>query len=574
VLPKLPARWNLRTLACRTTVVAIAILAVGAVSAQAASTLSKSGATLTIQGSGGVDEVDVSYLQPASGLSPGYTRIEDPNGGVSGPLPAGCTSFAYTGFYGPTTRVECEDGGHNGAGDPIPFIDNLVVTLGAGGDRGNVSDCYDDVAIDVGDGDNTAFAPACTTGVYEVTSGSGVDEVTSTDARTAPFTANLGGGDDHFSGGGGTDIVHGGNGDDRMYGEGGNDQLYGEGDADNPDGGAGDDLVDGGAGDDGLEKSLGVSNDPGLGADTYVGGPGTDQLLLDAHAPGVAISLNGAADDGRSGEGDNVGSDIEEIDATDGNDSFTGSAGNDGFYGRIGNDTIHGAGGDDNLRGAGGDDSIFGDGGNDKLEGSTGADTVDGGSGSDQMYGDQANCVGVFICTPDPDTLRARDGERDTVDCGGGADTADVDDIDVVAYCANVTITKTGEPPPGCVAPNPACPPPPSKTTFSFTTSGKRSRAKGIAVKVTCSAKCTFGVKLEIAAKVAKKAKLGRKAVTIGSAKGSLGAAGSQTVTVKLSSKARSKLKKLKTVAGTLKVAAADAGGATTNLKQGVKTVR
>src|SRR3954468_10750047 len=128
----------------RLLVVAVASLCLCAPSAQAASTLSMSGATLTVQGSGGVDEVTVSYLLPADGLSPGYTRIEDPNGGVNGALPPGCTSFPYTGFYGPTTRVECEDGGHTGAGDPIPFIDNLVITLGASGDRAGVSDCYDD----------------------------------------------------------------------------------------------------------------------------------------------------------------------------------------------------------------------------------------------------------------------------------------------------------------------------------------------------------------------------------------------------------------------------------------------
>src|SRR4051812_6865827 len=318
----------------RLLVVAVASLCLCASSAQAASTVAESGATLTVQGGGGVDEVTISYLPPADGLSPGYTRIEDPNGGVNGPLPPGCASFAYTGFYGPTTRVECEDGGHDGGGNPIPFIDALDITTGGGGDTANVNDCYDDVAIDLGEGDNHAGAPNCTTGTFSITSGSGVDYINSGDARTAPFTANLGGGNDEFFGARGGDIVHGGDGDDRLYGEDGDDQLYGEGGSDNPDGGAGNDLVDGGAGDDGLEKSLGVSNDTGLGADHYVGGPGHDKLLLDAHAPGVAISLNGAADDGNAGEGDNVEADIEEIDATDGNDSFTGSAGAGRFYRR------------------------------------------------------------------------------------------------------------------------------------------------------------------------------------------------------------------------------------------------
>jgi Ca2+-binding RTX toxin-like protein len=552
----------------RLLVVAVASLCLCVSSAQAASTVAESGATLTVQGGGGVDEVTISYLSPADALSPGYTRIEDPNGGVNGPLPPGCASFAYTGFYGPTTRVECEDGGHTGAGDPIPFIDRLEITTGGAGDTVNVNDCYDDVAIDVGEGENNAGAPACDTGAYVITSGGGVDHVTSSPARTAPFTANLGGGDDQFFGGQGGDVVHGGDGEDRLYGLEGNDQLYGEGGADNPDGGAGNDLVDGGAGDDGLEKSLGVSNDSGLGADHYVGGPGTDKLLLDAHAYGVNISLNGAADDGTPGEGDNVEPDIEDIDGTEGNDTFTGSDGPDKFYGRLGNDTIHGGGGNDDLDGASADDSVYGDAGNDKLVGSNGADTIDGGPGTDQMYGDQATCAGFFSCTGDPDKLFARDGAQDSVDCGGGADTAQVDPADVVAFCSVVdvgTVSGPHDPPPP--------PPPPPTAAASFRTAGTLSRAKGIDVRVTCPAACTFTVKLTIAAKVARKAKLGRKALIIGTAKGTLPKAGDKTVTVKLSAKARKKLKKLRTVAATLTVAVKDAGSPTT-LKQAVKLVR
>ena len=39
------------------------------------------------------------------------------------------------------------------------------------------------------------------------------------------------------------------------------------------------------------------------------------------------------------------------------------------------------------------------------------------------------------------DTLFARDGEKDSVDCGGGADTANVDQLDVVAFCASDSTT-------------------------------------------------------------------------------------------------------------------------------------
>ena len=162
----------------------------------------------------------------------------------------------------------------------------------------------------------------------------------------------------------------------------------------------------------------------------------------------MTISLDGQANDGTPGEGDNVGSDIEKIEGTTGNDFFTGSAGADNFEGDSGDDEIHGAGGSDDLYGGSGDDKMFGDAGNDKLQGAAGADTVDGGAGLDQIYGDNASCS-VF-CAFDADTLFARDGEKDAVDCGGGADSAQVDQLDVVSDCASVD--RQGVAPPGALA--------------------------------------------------------------------------------------------------------------------------
>jgi hypothetical protein len=150
----------------------------------------------------------------------------------------------------------------------------------------------------------------------------------------------------------------------------------------------------------------------------------------------MAISIDGQGNDGSSGEGDNVGSDIEAIAGTVHNDVFAGSEGPENFEGGGGDDEIHGAGGNDDLYGGSGDDRVFGDAGNDKVQGASGADSVTGGPGLDQIYGDIASCS-VF-CTFDADTLFARDGERDVVDCGAGADTAQVDQLDVVAFCSNV----------------------------------------------------------------------------------------------------------------------------------------
>ena len=101
--------------------------------------------------------------------------------------------------------------------------------------------------------------------------------------------------------------------------------------------------------------------------------------MLEGHTGGMNISLDGQANDGSPGEGDNVGSDFEQINGTDANDNFTGRGGNDKFSGGGGNDEMHGGGGADNLVGDGGDDRVYGDAGNDKVEGTSGADIVDGG---------------------------------------------------------------------------------------------------------------------------------------------------------------------------------------------------
>ena len=110
--------------------------------------------------------------------------------------------------------------------------------------------------------------------------------------------------------------------------------------------------------------------------------------------------------------------------------------------------------------------------------------------------------------------------------------------------------------------------------TFSFRAASTSSRAKGVAVKVTCGARCRFTATLSISASVARKARLGRKATTIGTARGTLSASGTKAVTVKLTRKARSRLAKMKSVSATLKLAVVDASGATTRKQKGVKLRR
>lgn len=327
-------------------------------------------------------------------------------------------------YEGTATRVSC------------PGHVDVRVELGGGRDEvyfngtsSEEGDCFSSYVINLGEGsnENTMYPSCAPAAVGTITAGSGDDTLRGGSASTR-MTINAGAGNDTVDGGEGVDVIHGGEGADGVFGTGGDDQVYGEGGNDQLRGGAGNDVEDGGPGDDDIGfRGVNTAGEPDGGADQVRGGDGTDLLRLDGHDGAMTISLDGQANDGMPGEGDNIGSDIEKLLGTAGNDVFSGSAGADGFDGGPGGDEIHGAGGGDDLRGGTGDDRLFGDAGNDKVEGTNGTDIVDGGPGTDQLNGDIAGCS-VF-CAPDIDTLRARDGERDTVNCGGPGE-AQVDQLD------------------------------------------------------------------------------------------------------------------------------------------------
>jgi hypothetical protein len=89
-------------------------------------------------------------------------------------------------------------------------------------------------------------------------------------------------------GGAAADVLAGGAGDDGVSGGGGADAVSG---------GSGDDFIHGGG-----------------GADTLSGGTGIDTVQYGFAAAG-AISLDGVANDGLAGENDNVGTDVEDVNA-------------------------------------------------------------------------------------------------------------------------------------------------------------------------------------------------------------------------------------------------------------------
>src|SRR5688572_3248282 len=103
-----------------------------------------------------------------------------------------------------------------------------------------------------------------------------------------------------LNGGDGDDDLIAGEGDDKLLGGNGNDFLNGQ---------HGDDLLDG-----------------GFGADDMFGGHGVDTATYASRIAGVVVTLDGVANDGQVGEGDNVRPDVENLIGGHASDSLTGSA--------------------------------------------------------------------------------------------------------------------------------------------------------------------------------------------------------------------------------------------------------
>ena len=366
-----------------------------------------------------------------------------------------------------------------------------------------------------------------------------------------PITINGNGGNDTiqdaYNGTAGR-VLNGGAGKDDIKGYAGNDKI---------DGGDGDDLVDGGEGDDQVRGGAGNDEMWGdhykePGADLLDGGPGMDTtsewgIPSDLELqPRASVTLDGVANDGRPGEGDNVVG-IERIDVTVVGD-YTGTDGPETIKvfnpGNTGPSTLRGRGGDDVLQADDDDDTVDGGAGNDKVEGGRGNDVVTGGPGRDTIYGDAtaAHC-GSFSCQIPfgNDVIHARDGEADNIDCGIGTDTAIVDAIDTVAGCETVQGAGGG----GDTGPAGAP---------AFSVAGKLSvralAAKGLALKVQCPTACSVDGVMKVDRKSARK--LGR--AKVGGGHGRADRAGTATAKLKLSGKVKRRFKRLRKATVTVRV--------------------
>ncbi|MDM0104082.1 peroxidase family protein [Variovorax sp. J22R24] len=260
----------------------------------------------------------------------------------------------------------------------------------------------------------------------------------------------ISGGDlaDTLSGLGGNDTLNGGLGADALDGGDGNDQLNGGDDNDTLVGGIGNDALNGGDGNDTL--------DGGLGNDAMNGGAGDDTFLVDSATDTVAEGVGGGIDTVQSTVTYVItDADVENLTLLGtGNINGTGNGAANVITGNAGNNVLTGGGGSDTASYAtatagvtvslaiAGAQATVGAGSDtlasiENLLGSAFGDTLTA-SGTAA-----AGVVNLLSGGAGNDTLIATiDNVRDTLDGGGGSDTANYS-----AYTAALTVNLGGAAP-------------------------------------------------------------------------------------------------------------------------------
>lgn len=370
---------------------------------------------------------------------------------------------------------------------------------------------------------------------------------------------NLGGVKQLLDGGAGDDVLKGFVGEDVLLGGDGNDELNG---------GAGKDEIRGGAGNDLMYGDMYYED---WDADILDGGDGFDTgdawyiPSSDANNTPVHITQDGTADDGRAGEHDNVTS-IEKLETNAPSGTFNGTDGNDEIITRSQDDTrvLNGLAGDDKLDGGYGTEKIDGGAGADAINGGYGHDTITGGPGPDVINGDGGSYCSYYGSCNVPfgnDTIYARDGEVDQVECGVGEDTVEADAGDVVAASCEKVDRGGGSGGGdggngggggaggggGGTAGDDA-----AAKSLSFSVVGRRSLRTGTAFRVTCAAACEA------------RGDLVYKGKKVGTGKKTSLGGGVTKVTVKLTKAGKKKLRRLKKARLTLKVSVKQQAGTTT----------
>jgi Ca2+-binding RTX toxin-like protein len=318
---------------------------------------------------------------------------------------------------------------HGGPGPDI--FDDAVQGHPGGGADDFYGDAGDDIFLGAGPDDAGS-------GVDRYDGGDGLDTILYK-AHGAGSVVNLASGTSQLAGADGDTLVS----IEHVFAGAGADLLIGNG-ADNLlVGGASGDVLFGGEGTDQLEGQPGADTlDGGPGPDVLRGGTDADTVSY-ASSPGpVLVTLDGQPGDGRDGENDDVGSDIENVRATPFADEISGNAGANVVRAGSDADAVDGAEGDDELHGEAGADRLVGGPGRDTIAGGAGGDDVDAGTGDD--------------------TIDVADGEQDKVTCGIGIDTVSADQADVLfGDCEVVARAGQTAAPPAAPSPTAAAPPQP-----------------------------------------------------------------------------------------------------------------
>jgi hypothetical protein len=181
------------------------------------------------------------------------------------------------------------------------------------------------------------------------------------DSTGKPGLLSGGPGDDRLEDGSENDIVDGGSGNDTFHAEPGDDRLFG---------GEGSDTyyaLQCPPPPDRCDPAANSALD--TGQDSFSGGIGDDRADFSDIFASERLSADGANDDGKPGEGDDIRPDVENISAG----PFT--------------DTVVGNAADNDLDGGDGNDALAGGSGHDVLDGGAGPDVLDGGAGSDGLHG-------------------------------------------------------------------------------------------------------------------------------------------------------------------------------------------
>ena len=330
-----------------------------------------------------------------------------------------------------------------------------------------------------------------------------------------------------LDGGEGNDVMFGSDGNDTLRGGNGNDEVDGEGGSDNVSGGDGDDKLFG-------------DHFKAPASDVVDGGPGFDRVIDDypvGEGP-VTVTLDNVANDGRAGENDNLIG-IEHIEGPPG--TYVGSDAAETFtVGATGQtSSVSGGGGNDTITTLNGSDQVDGGPGDDRLVTGFDNDNVTGGPGRDTIFSDATGSYcGFYVCTVPfgNDTVNARDGAADTIDCGVGADRAVVDAIDTHANCETVDADGGA-----------------GELTVLSRRSIRQIARRGLRIRVFCPARCTIRARLTTNRVLARQLRLGRSR-QLAAARKTLPSAGTSTLTLRVARKARRPFSRLRRATVTLTV--------------------